>query len=120
VRQIFDNALVYEDLYNSPLDTVPWDVAGNGAAGLSILTNPFSQGTTIRYRVPREGDVSLSLYRPDGTLARLLTQGPATAGPHDVAWDGSDGEGRPLPAGVYYCRLSGDGVEATSRVVRIK
>jgi hypothetical protein len=36
-----------------------------------------------------------------------------------LPWDGKDQEGRRLPAGVYYARLTGEGVSATARLVLV-
>ena len=54
---------------------------------------PFlSHAAPIQFHTPRPGFVSLSIYRPDGTLARqLLAGGPFPAGDHQVAWDGPPG-----------------------------
>ncbi len=46
---------------------------------------------------------------PRPRLVRRLTEGQVSAGLHRVAFDGRDGAGLPLPAGVYFQRLVVDG-----------
>jgi hypothetical protein len=57
----------------------------------------------------------------NGTLVRDLAQIRSTragteACPYDLIWDGTDGMGRRLPAGVYVVRLS-DGANSVHRKV---
>jgi len=42
---------------------------------------------------------------------------PLDAGPHSLAWDGRDDEGRALPAGLLFARLSTNGIERSRRIV---
>ena len=50
---------------------------------------------------------------------RALARGPRGAGTHAVAWDGRDGRGAPVPAGVYFARLEAGGEALDRRVVRL-
>jgi len=57
------------------------------------------------YETPVDGDATLQLERPDGTVVRILeAQQARKAGRHTVAWDGLDDQGRVLPAGEYRWR----------------
>jgi flagellar hook assembly protein FlgD len=52
-------------------------------------------------------------------MVRELLLPSTSAGEHTATWDGRDGAGRSLPAGVYHFRLvTGDQIQ-TSRVVRV-
>lgn len=69
--------------------------------------NPFREGTTIHFSLPREGAASLDVYDVRGRLVRQLLDAAAMpAGPHSATWDGRDGAGRPVDAGVYFYRLA--------------
>ncbi len=68
--------------------------------------NPFNPATTIPVVVPAEaGDVDLTIYNVLGQPVRQVWAGPLTAGEHRLAWDGRDGQGQPVAAGVYVVRL---------------
>jgi len=52
-----------------------------------------------------------------GRRVRTLAAGTLAAGPHDARWDGDTEGGRACPAGLYFVRLSVDGVVRSKRVV---
>ncbi len=71
--------------------------------------NPFRAGVAIELALARPGETSLRLYDIAGRLARELVAGRLPEGSHAVRWDGRDGDGTPLPAGVYLYELRVDG-----------
>jgi hypothetical protein len=93
-----------------------------GAPGLAggrvvALPNPFAAATAIRYRVTSAGRVGLAIYDAAGRRVRVLEDGVLGAGEHASVWDARDGSGRPVPSGVYFYRLSGDGPERSGCLV---
>jgi hypothetical protein len=77
--------------------------------------NPFNAGTRISFDLGREGRVRLDVFDCAGRLVRRIEDGRRDAGRHTVFWDGRDGNGRPVPSGVYGLRL-----EAGGAVLRVK
>jgi len=73
--------------------------------GLELHPSPFRGTTAITFTVPCEGEVGVGIYDIAGRLVRNLAGGQMTPGRHTVAWDGADGDGFPLPSGIYLCRL---------------
>ena len=68
--------------------------------------NPFNPATTIPFAVLAEADdVDLTIYNVLGQPVRHVWNGPLAAGEHRLAWDGRDGQGQPVVAGVYLYRL---------------
>ena len=51
------------------------------------------------------GDVDLTIYNVLGQSVRQVWTGPLAAGEHRLAWDGRDGQGQPVAAGVYLYRV---------------
>jgi len=86
---------------------------GSLPVGLAASPNPFGRLTTIRFNLPRRASAGLGIYSVDGRLVRTLP----TAGGR-VAWNGADDAGRPLARGIYYCRLQGDGFNASRKLVK--
>jgi hypothetical protein len=37
-----------------------------------------------------------------------------------ITWDGTDSAGRPVPAGVYFCRIEAAGMAATGKMVFLR
>ena len=100
-------------------------VAGEGAAPAALTLgasypNPFNSGTTIPVSVAAGGgDVDLVIYNIAGQTVRRVWSGPLSPGEYRLGWDGRDGEGRPVAAGVYVMRLSQGQETRVRKVVRL-
>jgi hypothetical protein len=77
--------------------------------------NPFNPTTTVRFGLPEEAQVRLTVYNTLGQQVRTLVSGPMTAGWHEVQLDGSD-----LASGVYFYRLQADHYTDLRRMVLVK
>jgi hypothetical protein len=93
----------------------PTDVPDGPVARVVALAqntpNPFNPATTIRYVLPRDGDVNLRIFDVRGRLVRTLVDGVQTAGEHAVLWDGRTAGGGAAASAVYVYRLqAGDEV----------
>jgi hypothetical protein len=97
------------------------DLAGAWDAGeLALLPgtpNPFDAQTSIRFGLPRGGDVLLTVHDTRGRTVATLVDGALSAGAHAVIWDGRDRAGAPAAQGVYLARLRFSGRELTRKLV---
>jgi hypothetical protein len=82
--------------------------------------NPFAKGTTVNYELAQYGPVDLTVHDVSGRLVRALDSGPRQRGFHTVRWDGSDGRGHTVPAGVYFVRYSAGGRASTGRLTLVR
>ncbi len=73
--------------------------------------NPFAASTRIDYSLPDTGGarVLLTIHDAAGRQIRTLREASQGPGSHSVRWNGADESGRPVPSGVYFCRLRWDG-----------
>ncbi len=99
--------------------------AGDGPPGLSGLhlhaaPNPFNPITTIRWLQTAPGDVEVAIFDLRGRHLRTLTSGRREAGEQSLLWNGRDGEGRPLPSGLYLVRARGAGQIAFTKITLAK
>lgn len=101
--------------YTSP----PVSVPGGGRLSLGLATpspNPTSSGARLAFSLPRAQHARLELLDLQGRSVRVLVNGELTAGEHSAVWDGADGTGRRVPAGLYLARL---GAGADVRMTRV-
>jgi hypothetical protein len=90
---------------------------------VSIRPNPFRPETEITFAVPERGDpanVSLEVYNSQGRHVRTLVDAHLPAGVHRVGWDGTDGRGIKVAAGVYFCELRCGGETRSTKMVRVR
>jgi hypothetical protein len=107
----------FEILAEAPtVDVIP---AADGPARFALFgtrPNPAPGATRIAFQVPGITRVQLGIHDVSGRLVRSF-DGSYAAGGHSVEWDGRDGSGRNLPAGVYFVRMHADGFRASRSVV---
>lgn len=93
------------------------------ASSLELLPaapNPFSSGTSIRFRAGAAGPVRIAVYDVTGRLVRRLLDEPLGPGLHAVDWDGRGGNGLLVPDGVYFYRLRTGSGDAVGRVLLLR
>ncbi|MFQ5639468.1 MAG: T9SS type A sorting domain-containing protein, partial [bacterium] len=68
--------------------------------------NPFNPSTTIRYGLPKQETVTLTIYNIlGGEVVRLVNDQLKEPGYHAAVWDGRDHRGRVVASGVFFMRL---------------
>ena len=81
--------------------------------------NPFNPSTIIPYQLPTTMHVRLEVFNILGQRIATLVDGERSGGFHTAGWDATDAAGQAMAAGVYFYRLSGDGMHVTRRMVLI-
>ncbi len=83
------------------------NIAAGGVRWYPAVPNPFQGHTRIEFETSMDlADARISIHDAAGRLVRRLYGAPLATGRYGVVWDGHDIFGRPVPAGVYYGRLS--------------
>jgi len=82
--------------------------------------NPFNPETTIKYSVPRLGNVSLKIYDSLGKLVKLLVDESKTIGHYEVNWNGKNDLGINVSSGIYFCKMSSYGISKSIKMVLVK
>jgi hypothetical protein len=98
-----------------PLGTVP-----DRPALRQNWPNPFNASTTISFRLPSAGRVTLTVFNAAGQKVRQLTDGHFPFGRHALVWDGRDDGGRNAASGMYFCRLRGDGFHESIKMLLLR
>lgn len=63
--------------------------------------NPFNPGTHIKFHVPAASWVHLEVFNITGQHIATLLEEKRAAGEHELAWDGRNDLGQPVPSGIY-------------------
>jgi hypothetical protein len=79
--------------------------------------NPFKGTTELDIGLPGKADVAIAIYDVMGRAVRRDHMVQATAGWRRVVIDGRDDNGRPLPSGVYFCKVTAGGSTITRKMV---
>ena len=87
---------------------------------LSNYPNPFNPTTTIKYSVPKDGDVKIRIYNTKGQLVTTLVNEQKSLGTHNVVWNGIDDNGNKVSSGLYFTRIVADGKTLTSKMLMLK
>jgi len=67
--------------------------------------NPFNPVTSIRFGLPKDSKVTITIYSTTGERVVTLVDGRLSAGYHQVQWDGTNAAGIPVASGVYVYEL---------------
>jgi phosphodiesterase/alkaline phosphatase D-like protein len=98
----------------------PWSPppADRAIAGPSLSQNqpnPFNPMTSISFRLPAPGRVTLSVFDLRGRRVATVVAGELAAGDHVVSFDGAS-----LTSGTYVYRLEGDDFLLTRKMQLVK
>ena len=77
--------------------------------------NPFNPSTVIEYKLPNDGNVSISVYDNSGKEVKSLVNEFKAAGYYSVSFNASS-----LSSGVYYYRLSSGRFNAVKKMLLVK
>jgi len=84
------------------------------------VPNPFNPVTQIAFEVPVAGRVALKVFDVSGRHVRTLVDETKLPSRYVVAWDGTDGSGRRLASGLYFCRMEAGSFRETIRMTLLK
>jgi hypothetical protein len=82
--------------------------------------NPFNPFTTLRYDLPEDALVNITIYDMLGRKVKTLVNTTQDAGFKSVIWDATNNQGRPASAGVYLYNLQAGEFVQTKKMVLLK
>ena len=82
--------------------------------------NPFNPTTTLRYDIPNNSHVTITIYDMLGRQVRKLINQTQDAGFKSVIWNATNDFGKPVSAGVYLYKIQAGEFVQTRKMVLLK
>ena len=86
----------------------------------SAYPNPFNPITSLRYDLPEQVQVTLTIYDMLGRVVTQLVNTTQEAGYRSVQWNATDSFGSPVSAGVYLYQIQAGEFVQTRKMVLLK
>ncbi len=101
----------------SSIDELP--ISQNSTELLPNYPNPFSEGTTLEFKLNQPGKYRISILDVNGRMIRSFSDENNFSKVQTVYWDGRDDSGKPVVSGVYFYRLVCEGFSQVKRMVKM-
>ena len=82
--------------------------------------NPFNPTTTIRYDLPEDSNIRISIYNLLGQEVKLLTNKFEAAGYRTMRWHGKDNFNQDVSAGIYFLLMETNNFTSTRKLILLK
>lgn len=103
-----DFTLISTDIEDETQLPVEFDLSQNHP-------NPFNPSTVVKYSLPVDGFVNISVYNNLGEKVSVLVDGEVSAGEYSVSFDAGN-----LPSGVYFCRMESGNFISSRKMLLLK
>ena len=115
-----NNAWIYKRIWNT------LDIYGQESLSVTDYKvhnnypNPFNPVTTLRYDLPEDLFVSITVYDMLGNVVSNLVNKDENSGYKSVQWNATNDKGQPVSAGVYLYTIQGGDFRQTRKMVLLK
>ena len=82
--------------------------------------NPFAASTSIGFELSEPVHVTLTIYDLLGRKVRVLVDENHGPGRYARTWNGTDGDGRTVPSGVYLYRMTAGAIEEGGKMLLLR
>ncbi len=82
---------------------------------LQNTPNPFNPETVIPFTIPRETNVTITIYDVSGRTVDVIADRLFSAGSHSIIWNAAN-----HASGLYFCRMRADGFMKTVKMTVVK
>ena len=82
--------------------------------------NPFNPVTTLRYDLPENGHINITIYDMLGRQVKTLINQTQDAGFKSVVWNATNDYGKPVSAGIYLYQIQAGENISTKKMVLLK
>ena len=82
--------------------------------------NPFNPVTSLRYDLPEDGLVNITIYDMMGRRVKTLVNSSQTAGYKSIQWNATNDKNEPVSAGVYFYTIQAGEYRQTKKMILLK
>ena len=82
--------------------------------------NPFNPTTTLRYELPENSQVYITIYDILGNVVNNLINTNQSSGYKLIQWDATNNQGKPVSAGVYLYKIQAGDFVDTKKMILLK
>jgi len=82
--------------------------------------NPFNPITSLRYDLPQDGLVNITIYDMMGRIIKTLVNSSQTAGYKSIRWNATNDRNEPVSAGLYLYTIQAGEFRQTKKMVLLK
>ena len=82
--------------------------------------NPFNPVTTLRYDLPEDAMVNITIYDMIGRVVKTMVNSQQDAGFKSVRWNATNDNGSPVSAGLYLYTIQAGEFRQTKKMVLLK
>ena len=86
----------------------------------SAYPNPFNPVTTLRYELPEDALVNITIYDMMGRQVKTLINDQQTAGYRSLQWNAANDAGSPVSAGLYLYTIEAGEFRQTKKMILLK
>ena len=84
------------------------------------MPNPFNPITSLRYDLPEDGLVNITIYDMIGRVVKTLVNSQQTAGYKSIIWNATNNRNEPVSAGLYLYTVQAGEFRQTRKMVLLK
>ena len=82
--------------------------------------NPFNPVTSLRYDLPEDGLVNITIYDMMGRIVKTLVNSSQTAGYKSISWNAANDRNESVSAGLYLYTIQAGEFRQTKKMVLLK
>jgi hypothetical protein len=82
--------------------------------------NPFNPITTLKYDLPEDSFVDITVYDMLGNVVNNLINANQSSGYKSIKWNATNNQGEPVSAGVYLYKIQAGEFSQTKKMILLK
>tara|TARA_B100001093_G_scaffold67381_1_gene57364 strand:- start:345 stop:788 length:444 start_codon:yes stop_codon:yes gene_type:complete len=87
---------------------------------LQNYPNPFNPLTTLKYVLPKDSYVDVTVYDMLGNVVNNLVNANQSSGYKSIKWNATNNQGQPVSAGVYLYKIQAGDFIDTKKMILLK